>query len=62
MTLDDQDIAIARSLILLAAVVALIATVFRLGASIGYRVAADDMQFHMREAERARLKERAETT
>ena len=62
MQLDDHDIAIARSLIALACLMLLIATVFRLGASIGYRAAAEDLQFDMERARRAREKERAETT
>ena len=52
--LDDHDIAIARSLIALACLMLLIATVFRLGASIGYRAASDDLQYDMERARRAR--------
>ena len=60
MQLDEQDIVLARGLLVLALIMVLISTVFRLGASIGYKVAADDMQWQLREAKRTGEIERAE--
>lgn len=62
MQLDEQDIATARGLILLALVLVLISAVFRMGVTIGWRASADDMQWTMEQARRARERERKETT
>jgi hypothetical protein len=60
MQLDEQDIVIARGLLILALIMILVSTVFKLGAGLGYRVAAEDMQWQLREAKRAGETERAE--
>ena len=60
MTLDEQDIAIARGLILLALILTLVSIVFRMGISIGWRASAEDMQWSMEQARRVAERERAE--
>ena len=60
MPVDDQ-IAMARGVIVLGLFLVLIVIVFRLGASLGHLMAVDEMQWHLDKARIARERERAET-
>jgi hypothetical protein len=60
LPVDDQ-IAVARGVIILGLFLVLIVIVFRLGASLGHLMAVDEMQWHLDKARIARERERAET-
>ena len=59
---QDHELALIRGLLLLSLVLALVSMVFRMGAALGYRAAADDMQWQLEAAKAKRERERADTT
>ena len=59
---QDQELLLIRGLLLLSLVLVLVSMTFKLGAALGYKAAADDMQWQLEAARAKRERERADST